>query len=257
MVKINRVMGKNCDAHGHKNIRVWHGFPHSCAQCIAETYVGDLRKQPMTSGSVKASHKVCSNGPHLKVFNIKDPKRCVVCNPNSRDTGIDTHPETRTSDWYIPDVPCFICATLAARHVDGRCQGCDSIDPAPTQTPRQIAIAAGDQWYQPETPCKTCRTYSLRRVSNGVCQRCNPPVRKSETPRSLAVAAGEKWFMPEEPCTKCHVLAPKRVNNSSCKACAKLNGTDREIMHVMALTRENALLWGYGVYHDGTHWKLI
>lgn len=63
----------------------------------------------------------------------------------------------------------------------GKCYQCQQAKLQPT--PRQQAIAKGEQWYTPEQACPKCGERAQRNVNNGTCRGCVPerPTRESAT----------------------------------------------------------------------------
>lgn len=107
-----------------------------------------------------------------------------------------------------------------------KCIICEREKEARKTTPRQLAIANGENWYVPDELCTTCNTKSPKSVANGRCKGCNQSNNPVVSPRQQAILNGDKWYTPDEPCPKCNTKSLKRVDNGTCKGCLKQQESD-------------------------------
>ena len=97
----------------------------------------------------------------------------------------------RGYDYYwLPGFGKF-CGHTGKRTIDGKCYFCEQEKINKELSPRQKAIAAGEQWCMPtvDDPCRSGHI-ALRRVNNGECQACT---------EKIAVRVGEKPIQNQYP----------------------------------------------------------
>lgn len=159
-------------------------------------------------------------------------------------------------DFYVRMDPCQRHGHLGIRTPENDCAECTK----PRVSPRQAAMAAGEEWYTPDDPCKRCGELAPRRVARGECSCQFKP--RAVTPRQAAINAGEKWYGPDQPCKHCGTRAPRRVDNGQCwcryptgQRAAREAALLRRELPDMEMTRETARVMGFPVFQQDGCWR--
>lgn len=73
--------------------------------------------------------------------------------------------------WATPHKGTY-CGHPDKRTLSGGCYFCLQERAARPISPRQAALASGEEWYTPTTPCNRCGEIAEKRVANGECRGC-------------------------------------------------------------------------------------
>jgi len=171
----------------------------------------------------------CEKAGHYGIITLSG--ECYFCEEDRKKPKPRADARKAGKNWYIPDVLCVKCNTIAERNVqDNRCRGCL----VAKTSPRQEALKAGKKWYTPDTPCLRCNTIAEKRVDNGICRGCVPEPVIYETPENVmmrtqpdlilpketAVALGMKVYRTGRACRRGH-SGYRYVSTNNCIDCIK------------------------------------
>jgi len=134
--------------------------------------------------------------------------------------------------WVRPD-PCPVSGHIGLRTLTSECRVCQIEVEAPTKlSPRQAALAAGEDTYVPEEPCKVCGERAPREVGNGRCGGCRDASEGNRTAKFMsdnpdlvltkqqAKAMGLSIYRTGKKCRQGH-SGYRYVSNSGCIDCKK------------------------------------
>jgi len=123
------------------------------------------------------------------------------------------------------------CGHSGKRTIDDKCCFCETEKINKEISPRQKAIAAGEEWYMPalNDPCKNGHV-ALRRITNGECKECSKRVER-ETPvydlypdmivdRETAKSLGFTAYRTGKSCRQGHT-GWRYLANNCCIQCQK------------------------------------
>jgi hypothetical protein len=159
---------------------------------------------------------------------------CYPAYKEATDNGEPSDPNDATNrgyDYYWRPHFNKYCGHNGKKTISGKCYYCETEKINKEISPRQKAIAAGEEWYMPaiNDPCKNGHI-ALRRITNGECKECSKRVEREipvyelypdmiidfEAARSLGFVA----YRTGNPCGKGHT-GWRYITTRNCIQCKK------------------------------------